>query len=113
MYIEIPPDEPPELAPVVTLPVKQRDHDIERVLTEVAGAKCFHRRFTVDDKLQEVECRDCKEKLNPMFALIQLSRQETRYHELHARYHDELARLAARERTKCEHCAKMTRISRA
>jgi hypothetical protein len=108
MHIEI----PPETAPVLTLPVKPRDNSTERVLTEAPGYQCFHRRFTIDDKLQQVECRDCKEKLNPMFALVQLARQETRFHDLHARYHDELARLAARERTKCQHCNQMTRISR-
>ncbi len=57
-------------------------------------------------------CADCKEKLNPMWALQQLSRAEHRYHELHARYHDELKRLGERSRTKCQHCDQMTRISR-
>lgn len=108
MKIEIEPD----LAPVLTLPVKRRDNTTERVLTEVAGVKCYHRRFTIDDKAQEVECRDCGEKLNPMYALVQLARQETRYHELHARYDDELKRLAERSRTTCRHCGKMTPISR-
>lgn len=109
MIIEI----PPVLAPVLTLPVKQRDNDTDRVLTEVHSYKCFHRRFTVDEQLQQVECTDCKERLNPMFALITLSRQENRYHELHARYQDELTRLGERSKTKCEHCNKMTRISKA
>lgn len=98
-------------ASVHTLPVKPRDNSTERVLTRVWGAKCFHRRFLIDDKLQQVECGDCGEKLNPMFALEQLCRNEDRYHELHARYHDELRRLAERSRTKCEHCGQMTRIS--
>lgn len=113
MEIEIPPELPPELAAVITLPVKPRNNDNERVLTEVHNYACMHKRFTVDERLQEVVCRDCKVKLNPMYALLSLSRQENRYHELHARYQDELARLAARSKTKCEHCDKMTRISRA
>lgn len=113
MNDDIPPDLPdlPDLAPVFTLPVKQRDNDTERVLTEVRSYDCFHRRFVIDDHLQQVECRDCGEKLNPMYALAQLARQENRYHELHARYHDELHRLAERSRTKCQHCGKMTSIS--
>lgn len=109
MIIEI----PPPLAPVLTLPVKHRDNTTERVLTEIAGVKCFHRRFTIDDKAQEVECRDCGEKLNPMYALTQLARQETKYHELHERYQDEMTRLAERSKTKCQHCDQMTRISKA
>lgn len=105
--------ETPGMASVTTLPVKPRDNNIERVLTEVHTAKCYHRRFTIDEKLQEVECRDCGEKLNPMFALVQLARQENRYHELHERYQDEMTRLAERSKTKCQHCGQMTRISKA
>lgn len=103
----------PVLAPVLTLPVKPRDNDTERVLTEVRSYACMHRRFTIDDHLQQVECRDCGEKLNPMFALISLCRQESRYHELHQRYQDEMKRLAERSKTKCRHCGEMTSISRA
>ncbi len=109
MILEIPGDP----GNIIALPVKPRDNSTERVLTEVAGVKCYHRRFTVDDKLQEIECRDCGQKLNPMFALIQLVRQETRYHELHARYEDEMRRLGERSKTKCQHCDQMTRISKA
>lgn len=99
------------LASVHTLPVKPRDTSTERVLTEVRSYACRHERFVIDDHLQEVACGDCGEKLNPMYALVQLCRKENRYHELHARYHDELNRLAERSRTKCEHCGQMTRIS--
>jgi uncharacterized protein YeaO (DUF488 family) len=38
--------------------------------------------------------------------------KEHRWHELHARYQDEMQRLAERERTKCQHCGQLTRISR-
>jgi hypothetical protein len=108
MKIEIPPD----LAPVFTLPVKPRDNSTERVLTEIRSYACMHKRFIIDDQLQQVECRDCKEKLSPMFALTQLCRQENRYHELHARYQDEMKRLGERSKTKCQHCDRMTAISR-
>ena len=108
MKIEI----PPPLAPVLKLPVTPQKNDLERVLQEVHSYKCGHRRFTIDAKLMQVECRDCKEKLDPMYALIALSRQETQYHELHARYMDELTRLGERSKTKCQHCQRMTRISK-
>jgi len=113
MKIEIPPDQAPILAEVHELPVKKyRLTDNGRVLSEERSYKCMHRRFTIDDRLGHVECRDCKEKLNPMHALTMLARQETQYHELHERYQDELKRLAERSKTKCEHCQKMTRISK-
>lgn len=112
MEIDIPPDEAPELAPVLQLNARQADKGTERVLTQVHGYACMHKRFTVDERLQEIECRDCKAKLNPMYALLSLCRQEGRYHELHERYQDEMQRLAERTRTKCQHCDQMTRISR-
>lgn len=98
---------------VTALPVKPRDNSAERVLTIAPGVKCLHRRFLVDDKLAEVECADCHEKLSPMWALTQLTYQENRFHELHARYQDEMTRLAERSKTKCRHCGEMTPISRA
>lgn len=102
-----------DMANVTALPVKPRSNETERVLTQVHSYKCSHRRFTVDEKLAQVECSDCKERLDPMFALTQLVHQETRYHELHARYQDEMKRLGERSKTKCRHCQKMTDISRA
>lgn len=104
---------PIEIDNVAVLPVKPRDNSTERVLTRVPGVKCLHRRFTVSEQLAEVECTDCGEKLSPIFALLQLCNQENRYHELHARYQDEMTRLAERSKTKCRHCGEMTPISRA
>jgi Zn finger protein HypA/HybF involved in hydrogenase expression len=111
--IELPPEDPPESAEVHELPLKKRVTDTGKVLQEVAGMKCFHRRFIVDEKAAQCECKDCGEKLNPMWVLVQLSRRENQYHAYHARYHDELKRLSERSKTKCEHCRKMTRISQA
>lgn len=98
---------------ITPLPVKHRDAVQGRVLTIVKPAyrECQHRRFTVDKRLKDVTCRDCGAALDPMYALIQLATQETEYHQLHERYQDELARLGKRQKTKCEHCGEMTRIS--
>lgn len=101
-----------EIDNVTPLPVKHRTTSTERVLTEVHSYACRHVRFVVDEKLEQVECADCKERLSPIYALLQLCRQETRYHELHARYQDEMQRLTERSRTKCRHCGQMTPISR-
>lgn len=100
---------------IVNLPVKFRDNDIERVVTVVRAPyhACQHERFTVDDKLAQVVCRDCGVKLDPMQALVLIAHGETRYHELHARYQDEMKRLGERSKTKCQHCGKMTRVSQA
>ncbi|MFP4891245.1 hypothetical protein [Paraburkholderia sp. EG304] len=102
-------------AEVHELPVRiRRDAGDERVLKAVHSGQCWHGQgYLVDDKLAEVTCAACGEKLNPLWVLTQLAYRENRFHELHERYQDELARLAERERTKCQHCGNMTRISRA
>ena len=98
---------------VKALPVKmRRDLGTDRTLTPVPAGSCLHRHgFTVDETLAEVKCKSCGEKLNPIWVLHQIAHAESRFHELHARYHDELKRLNERMRTKCEHCGNMTRIS--
>ncbi|MBO4120269.1 hypothetical protein J5T34_05885 [Cupriavidus gilardii] len=74
---------------------------------------CQHRAgFTIDEKLDAVECTACGERLNPMWVLQQLARAETRWHNHAAQYQDEMKRLAERSRTKCEHCGQLTRIRR-
>lgn len=104
-------DDLDDSATILTLPVKPRDNNTERVLTLVPGYKCIHKKFLVDEQLEQVECAECHERLNPMWVLGQLCRKENRYHELHARYQDELQRLGTRSRTKCRHCGQMTAIS--
>jgi ribosomal protein S27E len=74
--------------------------------------KCLHNRFYVNEAEAEVTCRDCNEKLNPIWVLVRMARQETIYHEAHRRYLDEMERLKERSRTKCTNCGHMTEISR-
>ena len=83
-----------------------------RILTIAVGVKCIHGPFIVDDTLETVECQKCKERLSPMHVLKMLAREETRWHEFHAHYEEEKKRLSERQRTKCEHCKEMTRISK-
>jgi len=82
---------------------------------EVAARfKCLHVMvgYVIDPSAAEVECGGCGEKLNPMWVLGQLVTADRRFAESQARYQDEQKRLAERQRTKCYHCGKMTRISR-
>lgn len=92
---------------------KNTDPDRELVLPyEVGKRSCHHRSFIVDESKAEVECADCGEKVNPMWALTRLCTRESRWHQAHDRYQDEMKRINERSRTKCDHCGKMTRISR-
>lgn len=101
---------------ITKLPVRFKHKDEERTLLqpwEVVGKKsCYHRQFIVDDKKAEVECADCGEKLNPIWVLAYLCNRESQWKESRRRYQEEMKRLDERSRTKCEHCEKMTRISR-
>lgn len=60
----------------------------------------------------EVECSLCNTKLDPMFVLRILAHEETKWHLGRTSYQAEMKRLRERERTKCDNCGKMTRISR-
>ncbi|WP_322092794.1 hypothetical protein [Paraburkholderia bannensis] len=101
-------------AHVRALPVKaRRDLGNGCILTPVSGGQCFHRHgYLVDERAAEVTCATCHEKLSPTWVLLQLAYEENRWHALHERYQDEMRRLAERERTKCQHCGQLTRISR-
>lgn len=79
---------------------------------EVGTRQCFHDRFIIDETLATVSCGDCKASLNPMWVLKSLTARDSRFHEAHRRYNEESKRLAERSRTQCDHCGKMTRISR-
>lgn len=60
----------------------------------------------------EVECSRCHLRLDPVWVLKKLAHHESKYRETQKRYVEEVNRLSERSRTKCEHCQKMTRISR-
>lgn len=61
----------------------------------------------------EVECGNCATKLDPMWVLKRLAERETDYERKRAIAQDEMKRLSERQKTQCDHCGKMTRISRA
>lgn len=47
-----------------------------------------------------------------MFVLERLMQKESRWRETRMGYQEDMRRLAERSSTKCQHCHKMTRISR-
>lgn len=85
-----------------------RPHEVAR------HERCSHYpgHFIVDESLAEVTCADCKEKLNPIWVLGQLTGRDRQFADAHKTYHEQMKRLSERERTKCEKCGYMTRISR-
>lgn len=77
-----------------------------------AGNAMRHVTYVVDPAAAEVECGHCHAKLNPQWVLTRLAHNETLYLETQKRYQEEMGRLHERSRTKCDHCGKMTRVSR-
>lgn len=84
---------------------------------------CNHRRVLRNGKFvsvqylirpgeTEVECGSCGTKLDPMWVLKVLAGEESEWLRVRSLYQDEMKRLNERKRTKCDHCGKMTRISR-
>lgn len=67
----------------------------------------------VDLKGGKCKCLKCGGEVGPMFVLEQLMHKESQWMQTRAAYQDEMRRLDERSSTKCQHCDKMTRISRA
>ena len=100
---------------ITKLPVRFKNANPDKSLVfpyEVGNRKCYHRRFVIDETLKKVECADCGESLNPMWVLRHLCGQESNWFHNAAKYQEEMKRLNERQRTKCQHCGQMTRISR-
>lgn len=113
-----------EAANISKLPVRfKTPQPPERVLVapafQVEKRKCYHMpeidgtTFIVDESLATVECSACHERLDPMWVLGRLTKRDAKFAESHVRYNEEMKRLSERSKTKCDHCGKMTRISRA
>lgn len=101
------------LTTVVDLGVKRKHPPGADVMLVPAPRTCAHlNAFEVDEALAEVTCCECGAKLNPMHVLKILCSQESRWHRTRAAYQEEMKRISERERTKCQHCGQMTRISR-
>lgn len=80
-------------------------------LEVVHSYKCQHGHFLVDEKKADVECGLCHEKLNPMWVLAQIARDDDRLRHRWATLKADLQLMGERTRTKCKHCGKMTPIT--
>ncbi|WP_227461678.1 hypothetical protein [Cupriavidus pauculus] len=84
-----------------------------QIASEFTPGACRHRAgFVFDEKLENVLCKGCGERVSPIWVLRQLAQEETRWHRARETYQEEMKRLAERSRTKCRHCGEMTPISR-
>lgn len=74
------------------------------------SGECFHRRIVIDPELSEIECTDCKAKLNP---LKWIENQVSVFRWFMEREREASLTIQAanlRTRTKCRHCGQMTPV---
>ncbi len=101
-------------ADVVRLKTGRREPpDGTLMLVPPPDSPCIHfnTSFEIDQDAGKCKCLGCGEEVSPMFVLKRLMQLESKWMKTRAAYQDEMARLKARERTKCEKCGHMTRIS--
>lgn len=97
---------------------KSRPEDGERSLLRLhevpkaGGCNHLFVTYIVDEALATVECGQCGEKLSPTWVLQKLANNESHHARIRDDYQAEMKRLKERSRTKCDHCGKMTRISK-
>lgn len=89
---------------------KNRDSSDKPVLEEKVGGCLHYGSYLVDSKAEFVTCKQCGERLNPIWVLGQLARNESRYRNQVANHRKVSKELEGRNRTKCQHCGQMTRI---
>ena len=95
---------------VVKLPVRAKQRtDAPITLAETYGG-CRHLQTVVDSRLAEVKCRDCGEKLNPIWVLAQLANEDDRLRNAWAAMRAQIALLKERSRVTCKHCNKVTPV---
>lgn len=87
----------------------------KKALELVQRSACQHSAIYVDRAKAKVECQDCGEQLDPMWALAQLaSRDGALYHRRDALLHqirEENRKMARRHRYKCGRCGTINDVS--
>lgn len=97
---------------VRVLPVKHRPGNGLMLVPPAPGCIHFPASFTIDLKGGKCFCKKCGAEVAPMYVLEQLMHHESQWQQTRTAYQDEMKRLKERRSTKCQHCRKMTRISK-
>ncbi|MDQ7996083.1 MAG: hypothetical protein AAGC76_09540 [Luteibacter sp.] len=97
---------------VTELPVKPRSvlSDPNATLELVQSYKCQHGNYQVDEKAAEVTCGRCKEKLNPIWVLMQIATDDRVLRDRWSSMRAEIELMKPRTQTKCKHCQKLTPV---
>lgn len=101
-----PPEDDPPMLKIVNTWEGACNHSFE-----IRGGQIINAQYIMREGEAEVECGFCHVRLDPMFVLAKLARRESDWHRHRKQHQEEMKRLNARSRTKCQHCGEMTRIS--
>jgi len=85
--------------------------DDDQIFEVVRDRECHH-QYRIDIESDTVYCAKCPKTFNPMAVLLEFARQEERWRLARESYQDEMTRLRKRKKTKCDHCGRMTSISK-
>ncbi len=69
---------------------------------------CLHRKVLVDVEYEKAECEDCGEQLSPMWVLVKMMRNETRWKKQREYYIKAKEEFEQKRRFKCHHCKKFS-----
>ncbi len=83
---------------------------ITEIQSRFRRKNCKHKHIIVDEALAEVVCKHCGVKLNPIWVLAMLSREESKLEILKKDTNLLLEKLEKKQRTKCQHCGKFTQV---
>ncbi len=90
---------------VIVLDVVRDNMRMRRYLKE-----CAHRKTKIDTTLSRLVCSDCGEHLNPVEWLAQVAELFEGLAQERARLDTARARYEAKQRCRCEHCGKITKV---
>lgn len=95
---------------IVKLPVKPKTPPAGDLTVVSTYGTCPHAKFLVDERAAEVTCRDCREKLNPIWVLGQLAQGDSALIRRWALLSAHVKLLEGRTKVKCRSCQKMVSI---
>ena len=84
----------------------------ENIFNITIWQNCNHSNYLVDTSLQQVECGNCGEKLNPMYVIEQMCNAESLQRRRLDELKKEVEKTEQKMKCKCNNCNKMTWITR-
>ena len=87
----------------------------EKISKQKIKDKCQHFNLSINASEEGIDCKDCGEKLNPMWVLCNYAEyQKSVYKELRQqliRVKNIEKELEKKQRTKCKHCGRFTPVN--